>query len=1083
MKTGESIILIIVHLSFISSIGLMIVISRKTRQAFVQFASFVLSFTLMLWNLGTMLELDYRLITGNTVESTVSIMLIDLCYLAICFEPIVILFLGRSIYQHDWRPTIKHGALFIIPVFSFMMVCTNSLHNLFFTHFSLYSSEAIYGPYYYFHSIYSYGCILVGLAYIVVFAFKSSGILSKQFFLILFSIVIPLAGNVLFSFGLADLPFSINACLFTVSSICIFVAIFKYQFFTVTPIDVKQVVDLISDGFLQTDKNRRIVDYNNTLIALFPDASEITQETTVDNFFGQSGFSQQKKDCLDLYNQSIENKASANIDIVFPSSQSFTMKITPLFNKDEYTGSIIIFKSIQGTKPYRETELQNALSEVEESNRNLSEKIEESIARLEEERQARQSLYDSNPHINFIADLDYNVIDCNPSALKFYGFKSKDEFKSDMLKKISEAVLEKMPDGSASIPISQRFAEAVRNRETSFDTMLTFNGDEIPFHFDLKMISYKGADVVAVYQTDLRELKKVEKDLERRDILLSAINTVAARLISGENEDFDKFFEDSIAMLGRSIDVERVVVWKNLEKDGELYCTQIHEWCEGAEEQHGKPHTINIKYSETVPTWEKTLPQGKCVNYKVKDLLPMEREQMMKQGIVSVLAVPLFVRDIFWGFVGFDDCVNERVFSEMEERTLGSGAMLIAAALFRNEITNDLILAKDDALSSARAKSSFLANMSHEIRTPMNAIIGMTTIAKNATSPQKISECLSEISIASTHLLGVINDILDVSKIEAEKFVLASDEFNFMETIKKIRTITAELIKRKKQVFELDCDPNIPKRLIGDDLRFSQVITNFLSNAVKFTPEYGKITLEAKLAADNGDEVELVLAVTDTGIGISQEQQKNLFTAFEQADRSTSRKYGGTGLGLVISKNIVNQMGGNVKVTSELGKGSRFEFNVFLKKGADDETYVEVPPAEPVERFDYTGRHILLVEDVSINREIIIALLEDTNIGIDCAENGLMGANMFINNQDKYDLIFMDIQMPLMDGFDATRKIRSAGTVKSKTVPIVAMTANAFKEDVEKCKDCGMDDHIAKPIDLNIMLEKLHKYLIVRNQN
>ena len=1077
MGTGDFITLLLVHLSFVSSIGLIFVIYRKNRQSLMQVASLALSFTLMIWNLGTMLEMDYRLITGQTVTSTVSIMLIDICYLAICFEPVVILFLGRVIYKPDWRPAPKHIAFFIIPIISFMMVCTDPLHHLFFTRFSLYSSEAVYGPYYYFHSLYSYSCILIGLAYILIFAFRSSGVLSKQFFLILFSIIIPLTGNVLFSFGLADLPFSINACLLTVSSICIFLAIFKYRLFTVTSINMRQVIDLVSDGFLQTDEKMKIVDYNNILTGLFPDAPPITEETTVEGFFEQSGFNFQKKECLELYAESIVNKTSADIEITRSDAQSFTMKITPFFDGEEYTGSIIIFKNITGIKSASETGLRNTLSEVEEDNRNLIVKIEESIAQLEEERKARQSLYDSNPHINFIADLNYNVIDCNPSAMKFYGFENKEAFKHGMFQKVSKAVPETMPDGAASIPVSQRIADVAVLGETSFDTVLSFDGEEIPFHFDLKIIPYKGSEVVAVYQTDLRELRRVEKDLERRDMLLSAINTVAARLISVENEDFDKSFGESIAMLGKSIGVERVVVWKNYEEDGALYCTQIHEWCEGAELQHGKPHTINIKYSDVVPTWESTLSRGKCVNAMTKNLLPMEKEQMERQGIVSVLAVPLFVRDVFWGFVGFDDCVRERVFSEMEENTLGSGAMLIAAALFRNEITNNLIEAREDALSSARAKGSFLANMSHEIRTPMNAIIGMTTIAQNADSPEKISECLSEISVASKHLLGVINDILDISKIEAEKFELACDEFDFMETVKKICTITADSIKRKNQTFELDCDPDIPKRLIGDDLRFSQVITNLLSNAVKFTPENGKIRLEAKCAADRGNEAELVISVTDSGIGITSEQQKSLFTAFEQADRSTSRKYGGTGLGLVISKNIVMQMGGNISVTSEPGKGSCFTFNVVLAKGSQEDGSAEKVISKPVEEFDFTGRCILLVEDISINREIIIALLEDTRIDIDCAENGQAAVDIFTDNQDKYDLIFMDVQMPVMDGFDATKKIRVINSPKAKSVPIVAMTANAFKEDVENCRLCGMDDHIAKPIDLTLLLEKIHKYL------
>ena len=1080
MKPAEIITFLFVHLSFLSSIGLLVVIHREKGRTFIRLSYLALAFVSFFWNLGTMLDIDYRLITGSTVHDSVSVFFISICYLSICYAPVVIYFAGRASCKPGWLPTLRHTALFIIPTISFMMVCSNSVHSLFFKNFSLYSSEAVYGPYYYFHSVYSYILILLGLGHIALFALRSSGILSKQFLLIFGSILIPLGGNVLYSYGLADLPFSINACLFTVSNICIFLAVLKYHLFIVTPVDVRQVVDLISDGFLQTDKEGHIVNYNNTLVGLFPDMPAIADKMTIDGFFSQYGLAAQKNECMELYNQGIANKASISGEIDFADFGSFTMQITPFFEEEAYTGSIIILKNITDHKFARESELQNVLDEVKESNRDLSAKIEESIAQLEEEKQARQSLYDSNPHINFIADLNLNVIDCNPSALKFYGFDNKEDLKRGLLDKFSEAIPLIMPDGAVPFTIRDRLEAVAACGETSFDTVLFFEDEEIPFHFDLKMISYKGSKVVAAYQTDLRELRRVERDLERRDMLLSAINTVAARLIAVENEKFNASFGESIAMLGRSIDVERVVVWKNFEKDGALYCTQIHEWCEGAEAQHGKPHTVNVRYSETVPTWETTLSKGECVNFMTKDLLPNEKAQMEKQGIVSVLAVPLFVRDIFWGFVGFDDCRNERVFSKMEESTLGSGAMLIAAALFRNEITGNLILAKDDAISSAKAKSSFLANMSHEIRTPMNAIIGMTTIAKNSNSPEKINECLAEITVASTHLLGIINDILDVSKIEAEKFELSMDEFNFMETITKVCTIAAEPIKRKNQIFEVDCDENIPKRLIGDDLRFSQVITNFLSNAVKFTPENGKIRLEAKCTADYGDEVEITIAVTDTGIGITPEQQQNLFTAFEQADRSTSRKYGGTGLGLVISKNIVTQMRGSVKVESKIGEGSRFEFNVVLAKGSEGETHDVAEVTERGENPDCAGKCILLVEDVAINREIIMTLLEDTHIEIDCAENGRTGVDMFLSNQDKYDLIFMDIQMPLMDGFDATRIIRASAGEKAKTVPIVAMTANAFKEDVEKCREYGMDDHISKPVDFDLLIGKLKKHLNVR---
>ena len=729
-----------------------------------------------------------------------------------------------------------------------------------------------------------------------------------------------------------------------------------------------------------------------------------------------------------------------------------------------------------------ETDLQNALEEIEEYNKSLSKKIELGVAQLEEERVASQSLYDSNPQMNFVADLDFQVIDCNPSTLKFYGFKDKEEFKNGLLPKIAGAILNKMPNGEPPISINQRFADAVKYGETSFETLLLFDNEEIPFQFVLKKVPYKGSSVIAVYQTDLRKLRNAERDLERRDLLLSAVNAVASRLISVDNEDFSASLKECIGILGESADVERVTLWKNSVIDGELYCTQSYEWCNGVEDQHGKPHTVTVKYADTIPTWERVFLRGKCINTLVKDLPLAEKEQMQKQGIVSMLVVPIFINNELWGFVGFDDCKNERVFTEVEESTLESGGMLIASALLREEMTNNLVSAKEAALSSANAKSSFLANMSHEIRTPMNAIIGMTTIARGTDSIDKKDDCLEKISVASKHLLGLINDILDMSKIEAQKFELAHEEFNFERMIKNIVSITANKIEEKCQTFNLTCDPNIPKNLIGDELRLSQVITNLLSNAIKFTPENGEIILDISQRKgreySNKNEVEIIFSLTDTGIGIPLEQQNNLFNAFEQADRGISRKFGGTGLGLAITKNIVAQMGGEISIESTVGKGSCFTVNVFMVKGSCNEVIGEtVDDADASKSYDFSGKKVLLVEDVNINREIIIALLEDTNIEIECAENGKIANEMFASDVGRYDLIFMDIHMPVMDGYSATRKLRAHGSERSKTIPIVAMTANAFMEDIEKCKAAGMNDHIAKPVDINLLLEKVEKYL------
>ena len=726
-----------------------------------------------------------------------------------------------------------------------------------------------------------------------------------------------------------------------------------------------------------------------------------------------------------------------------------------------------------------EIDLQSALDEIEEYNKSLSARIEQGIALLEEERIASQSLYDSNPQMNFVADLNFQVIDCNPSALEFYGFKDKEEFKTGLLPIINESIPKIMPNGQPSVPVSQRFAEAVSLGESTFETALVFNGESIPFQFILKKVAYKGSLVIAVYQTDLRKLKKAERDLERQDALLSAVNAVASLLMNVENEDFSTALWESISLLGQSSNVERVTMWKNYKQDGELYCTQIHEWRNGVERQPDPVHTVDIKYADTIPTWEAILRTERCINCMVKDLIPVERAQLEVQGVVSMLAAPIFINDDLWGFVGFDDCVNERVFTEAEENTLKSGGMLIASAILRNEMTTNLVTAKEAALSSAHAKSAFLANMSHEIRTPMNAIIGMTTIAKGADSMEKMNECLEKISVASKHLLGVINDILDMSKIEAQKFELANEEFDFEKMVKNICTMSASKIEEKCQSFELNCDPAIPKKLIGDELRLSQVITNLLSNAVKFTPEHGTIQLDIQKGQERRDQVELSIALTDTGIGISPEQQTTLFNAFEQADRGISRKFGGTGLGLAISKNIVDLMGGTVALKSAEGQGSCFSFNVFMGKGTSEELIGETVDDAQIDDYNFTGKRVLLVEDVAINREIIIALLEDTHVEIEYAENGQIGVEMFANGPERYDLIFMDIHMPVMDGYTAAKAIRGMDldTSRAKPVPILAMTANAFKEDIEKCRAAGMNDHIAKPVDIMLVLEKMHKYM------
>lgn len=394
------------------------------------------------------------------------------------------------------------------------------------------------------------------------------------------------------------------------------------------------------------------------------------------------------------------------------------------------------------------------------------------------------------------------------------------------------------------------------------------------------------------------------------------------------------------------------------------------------------------------------------------------------------------------------------------------------------ERTTALSLAKEAAEAANRAKSTFLANMSHELRTPMNAIMGMTGLALRRVEDPRLVDQLGKIDNASHHLLAVINDILDISKIEADRLTLEQVDFRLGVVLDNLASLVEHKAAEKQLQLNIIPDPGLSAiSLRGDPLRLGQILLNLTSNAIKFT-DHGSINVHCLLLDDAPGDVLLRFEIEDSGIGISLNDQQRLFTAFEQADGSMTRRYGGTGLGLAISKRLVRLMGGDIGVESHPGDGSSFWFTARLGKAGDavqTDAVVERESAEVTLRAEYAGTRILLAEDEPINQEVSRGMLENAGFVVDLAEDGMQAVEMA--TRGNYALILMDMQMPNLNGVDAAKIIRALPAYAH--TPILAMTANAFDEDRQLCLDAGLDDHISKPVEPERLFKTLLKWLSI----
>jgi signal transduction histidine kinase/CheY-like chemotaxis protein len=822
--------------------------------------------------------------------------------------------------------------------------------------------------------------------------------------------------------------------------------------------------------------------------------------------------------------------------------------------------------------------------------------------------------------IGFTAfDENFNIIAVNDASLVLFGCE-----RQYYIDHFYEFMPENQPDGRNSKEKAlEALGRTLKGENILFEwTHLNLGGELLPFEISLTRTMYKGKYIVLSYQYDLRNTRKMTEEMQNQSELLK-VRLEQQELISEMSKSFISSGDsktpvsEAIAKLGHYHKASLVVIFS-------LDYNRDDSHLEYFWSDNGKiPRIAKFNlYELAITNFPErlydcvTVPVLSCTDTTSSDIEGFR--ELASVDINAFICAPLYVEGRLWGVLAVEQRFDTRNWTDNEKSFVAMTASTIASAIMLDIYNAKLKDAIDKLTAASKAKSEFLSNMSHEMRTPMNAIINMTTIAKNADDIERKNYALGKIEDASIHLLGVINDILDMSKIEANKFELAPVEFVFEKILQRVVNVVNFRVEEKHQKLMVRIDQDIPRTLIGDDQRLSQVITNLLGNAVKFTPDNGSITLDTKFLGEENGICALQISVTDTGIGISEEQQKRLFQSFQQAETSTVRKYGGTGLGLSISKSIVEMMGGKIWVESETNKGSTFAFTIQAKRGEDKKPslrdrainweiirvlavdndpdilafftdvaqrfnihcdtassgssalelieknrnyniyfidwkmpgmdgialtnaikamehgpdhaiaimisavewadirndaqkagvdrflskplfpsavidiiseclgieHYQAEIAEQEKNDDFTGHRILLVEDVEINREIVLTLLESTNLEIDCAENGVQAVRMFIDGPEKYEMIFMDVQMPEMDGYEATERIRviedklvNEHGITHKRVPIIAMTANVFKEDIENCKKAGMDDHVGKPLDFEIVMEKLRHYL------